>query len=162
MLAILLRCILVLSWFKWWTNQALCVSHFTFCQFGVHLVAEQSFKQTLCDSSFTKIHSYISIIQPVNKADTMCLLFYCGRYGYIWSFYCDLRKTYMNSHLSRHYMLAILLRRIQVISWCDQSTKQTLCGIYFTFCQFGVHVVMELLLKQTFCVSSFTKIYLII
>ena len=99
------------------------------CQFGVHLFVEELFNQTLSVRYFTKIHSCISLILSVKKADTMCYLFYLVDYGYIWELIIDLRKscwTVINQTLcvsylakdtfrlshdftgqhSRHYMLA--------------------------------------------------------
>ena len=92
-LSILLRFIQVLSGYDQSTNHTLDVIFFTFFQFGVHLVMEQWFKQTFCDSYFTKIHSCISIIRSVNKSDTVCWILYCVGYWYNWAFMCDLRNT---------------------------------------------------------------------
>ena len=44
--------------------------------FGLHLVIEKWFKQTLYVSFLTKTYSGSFTILPVNKSDTMCYLFY--------------------------------------------------------------------------------------
>ena len=44
-------------------------------------------------------------------------------------------------------------------SWFDWSTKQTLCGSYFTVCKFGVNFVMEQWFNQWLCVSYFIMIH---
>ena len=92
-LAILLRCIELLSLFDCSSMQTLCVSEFTVCQFGVHLAMKQSFKQTSCVSYYTKILQITSIFRSVNKSVTMCWALYCVSYEYIWAFNCDIRKT---------------------------------------------------------------------
>ena len=67
------------------------------------------------------------------------------------------KKESLNSDLSRQFLLAILLIWIWFLSWCYQSAKQTLCVGYFTFCQIGVHLVMEQSFKQKICAIYFTK-----
>ena len=52
------------------------------------------------------------------------------------------KKDSLNSDLSIHFVLDILLICIQVISWFDWSTKQTLCVRYIMVCQFVLHLVM--------------------
>ena len=90
---ILVRFIEVISWFDHSPNQILWVSYFTICQFGVQLVMEQWFKQTLYLSCITKIHFCIFIVCPVIKSDTTNLIISFFQYWYICAFKWDLRNT---------------------------------------------------------------------
>ena len=134
MLAILLRWIQVLLWFYSSLKNKLCVSYVTVCKLGVHFVMERLFTLKICVSSSTKIQSCISMIRILNKEDTMRWLFYLVKYGYIWSFYCDLKIEWLNSDLIRHFVLVIILRYIQVLSCFYWSQKQTLYVRYFMVC----------------------------
>ena len=50
------------------------------------------------------------------------------------------KKDSLESDLSRHFVLAILLRHVMVISWFDRSIKQTLCVRSFTVSIWGTLV----------------------
>ena len=60
------------------------------CWFGVHLVTEEWFKQTLCVICYTNIYLICFKLWPVKKADTICYIIYLISFGYIWSLKRDL------------------------------------------------------------------------
>ena len=65
----------------------------------------------------------------------------------------------LNSYLSRHFVLDVLLRFIQVLSWFDQWINQTLC-VGYSSSSFEVHLVIEQWFKKKPCVWYFTKMHL--
>ena len=93
MLCIFLKYIQFFLRFDWSTKQTVYVGYFIICQIGVHMVMGQWYNQKLCIWYFTKIHSWILMIWPVNKWYALCYPIYCVNYGYIWAFKCDLLKT---------------------------------------------------------------------
>ena len=122
---------------------------------GVYLIIKKWLKQTLCVSYFTKILSGCFTFLPVNKANTMCWIFYWVHLGYI----C--------------LVLDLLQNKLRAHSVIEQWFKKTRCVSYFTKCIFTcehirhcvldilriiiwVNLLIDQLLKQTQCVSSFT------
>ena len=105
-----------------WFNQTQCVRHFKniglvllqyltsgkirhtvfatlLCQIGVRLVIETWFNHTHIVSYSTKVDWVLLHYFIIAKADTLCYIIYCVKFGCFWSF---------KRGLSRHSVLAIL------------------------------------------------------